>query len=121
MLLVYLSLTGNTKRFVSKMNMESVELNPTNPCFDIYESYIIVVPTYEEIATESINDFIEHGCNRDYLRGFIGSGNLNFGDLYVFTAKNLSKEYGSPLLYSFEYSGTEEDVKSVKDILSKID
>ncbi|MBO1087213.1 class Ib ribonucleoside-diphosphate reductase assembly flavoprotein NrdI [Enterococcus mundtii] len=120
MLIVYLSLTGNTKRFVNKLGMDSLELNPTNPFIPVNEPYVIVAPTYELEATDCINDFIEHETNKAYLKGFLGGGNLNFGELFVFTAKDLSKEYSKPLLYSFEYSGTEVDINNVKDILLNI-
>lgn len=98
-----------------------MELNPINPYLSISEPFVVVAPTYEIEATESINDFIEHGNNKEYLRGFLGSGNLNFGNLYVFTAKDLAKEYDSPLLYSFEYSGTSQDIDAIKEILREID
>lgn len=120
MLIVYLSLTGNTRRFVNKLQMDSLEINPANPFVSVNQPYIVVAPTYEIEATESINDFIEYENNQSYLKGFMGSGNLNFADLYVFTAKDLESEYKKKLLLSFEYSGSEKDVLMAKKIIKDI-
>lgn len=120
MKIVYFSLTGNTKKFVNKLGMGSLEINMTNPFIVINEPYILIAPTYDKEATEIANDFIEFN-DQGLLKGVIGGGNLNFADLYVFTAKDLSKEYNVPLLFSFEYSGTENDVIKVKELLKGIE
>lgn len=113
----YLSITGNVKRFVGKLSNQSIEINPTNPYISVDKPYIIIAPTYDIEVTEVINEFIEHGNNLKHLKGVIGSGNLNFADLYIFTAKDLSQKYNVPLLHQFEMSGTEDDVNKVKHIL----
>lgn len=120
MKVVYLSLTGNTRRFVNKLGMDSLEIDPMNPFVDIEGNFVIVAPTYDIEATECIDDFIEHGDNQSKLKGILGGGNLNFGDLFVFTAKDLAEKFGSELIYSFEYSGTENDVENIKQILEQI-
>lgn len=119
MLVAYYSLTGNVKRFIEKLGLPSVEIDSNNPFITVDEPYIIVAPTYDEEMTEPINDFIEHN-SLDLLQGVVGSGNLNFADLYVFTAKDLATEYNVPHLYSFEYSGTPEDVTDLKKILEDL-
>ncbi|MGX7394759.1 class Ib ribonucleoside-diphosphate reductase assembly flavoprotein NrdI [Carnobacterium mobile] len=120
MKVVYLSLTGQTRKFVQKLDMDLLEITPTNPYLSIHEPFIVVVPTYEVEATEIINDFIETGENQNYFKGVAGGGNLNFGNLFVFTAKDLAKEYNVPLLHTFEFQGNDEDVqklkKAVKDL-----
>lgn len=119
MLVAYLSLTGNVKRFVEKLSLPSVEITPTNPFISVSEPYVIIAPTYEGDLTESIEDFIEHN-DLSLLRGVVGSGNLNFADLYVFTAKDLAKKYEVPMLQAIEYSGTEEDVKKLRELLEDV-
>lgn len=120
MLIVYLSLTGNTRRFVNKLQMDSLEINPANPFVSVSQPYVVVAPTYEIEATESINDFIEYENNQSYLQGFMGSGNLNFAELYVFTARDLAEKYKEKLLLSFEYSGTDKDVLEAKSIIERL-
>ena len=73
--------------------------------------WVFVAPTYETEATDIIEDFLETGSNRDLLRGFAGSGNLNFNTLYCFTAKDYSRDYKVPLLHQFEFQGTQTDVE----------
>lgn len=121
MKLVFFSLTGQTRRFVSKTELSSIEILPDNPFYEITEPFILVVPTYDEDVTEVVDDFLDYKQNKRFLIGIAGSGNLNFGPLFVYTAKNLAKKYSVPLLYSFEFSGTIEDIKKFKKVVSEID
>ena len=120
MKIVYFSLTGQTRKFVNKLNMDLLEITPTNPFIAIEEPFILVTPTYEKEATEILNDFVETDNNLQYFKGVAGGGNLNFGKLFVFTAKDLARDYNVPLLHSFEFQGNEADVeklkKAVKDL-----
>jgi protein involved in ribonucleotide reduction len=43
-----------------------------------------------------------------------GGGNINFNELYVFTAKDIAHDYNVPLLHSFEFQGNDEDVRKLK-------
>lgn len=118
MKVVYLSYSGMVSTFLSKLGVDGIEIDPSNPFIKILEPYILIVPTYDEVMTECVNDFIEYN-DIDLLEGVIGSGNLNFADLYVFTAKNIAKEYNVPLLHAFEYSGNDDDVTFVKNLINK--
>lgn len=115
MKVVYLSLTGQTRRFVTKLDWPSLEITPQNAFSEINEPYIIVAPTYDIEATEYLNDFIETGQNRQHLKGIAGSGNRNFNTLFCFTAKDLAAEYQIPLLHCFEFQGTDQDVQILKE------
>lgn len=94
--------------------MDLLELNPTDPFIPMNEPYIIVTPTYDKEMTDILNDFIETENNRQFLKGVAGGGNLNFNELFVFTAKDISRDYDVPLLHSFEFQGNEKDVKRLK-------
>jgi protein involved in ribonucleotide reduction len=94
--------------------MDLLELNPTNPFIPMNEPYIIVTPTYDKEMTEILNDFIETEENQHYLKGVAGGGNINFNELYVFTAKDIAHDYNVPLLHSFEFQGNDEDVRKLK-------
>lgn len=120
MKIVYMSLTGQTRKFVEKLDMDLLEITPTNPYLSIREPFIVVVPTYEVEATEIINDFIETDNNRAYFKGVAGGGNLNFGNLFVFTAKNMAQEYEVPLLHTFEFQGNDEDVQLLKKAVKEL-
>lgn len=121
MKVVFISLTGQTRKFVNKLDMDLLELSATNPFQVVNEPYIIIAPTYEKEVTEILNDFIETDDNQHFLKGVAGGGNLNFGKLFVFTAKDLATDYDVPLLHSFEFQGNEEDVKLLKKVVDQID
>lgn len=114
MKIVFLSVTGHTRKFVDKLDMDSVEISPTNPFFSINEPYLLIVPTYEVDATEPVNDFLETEDNLSFCKGVIGTGNLNFAKLYCFTAKDISRDYGIPLLHMLEFQGNKKDVNKVR-------
>ena len=121
MKLVFFSLTGQTRRFINKLNLPSYEIDTTNPFHEINEDYLLIVPTYDKEVTEVVNDFIEYKTNQEHLLGVAGGGNLNFGDLFVFTAKDIAKDYGIPLVFSFEFSGTNDDVKNFKKVVNEFE
>lgn len=119
-LVVYISLTGQTRRFVHKLGMPLLEITPENAFQTISEPFIVIAPTYDIEATEILNDFIETGHNRYYFKGVCGSGNRNFNTLFCFTAKDLSHDYEVPLLHCFEFQGSENDVSTVKEKVAQL-
>ena len=114
MKLIYMTITGNVADFVERTGMDSRELNPANPYFEVNEDYLVVVPSYVGYITEDVKDFIDYKNNRDYLIGFVGSGNLNFNDLFLVNAKELSLHYDKPIVFAFEYQGTDKDIEDFK-------
>jgi protein involved in ribonucleotide reduction len=121
MLIVYMTVTGNVRNFIERTGLNSVELTPDNPYFEVNEPYIIVVPSYVGHITEDVIDFVEYKNNIEYLMGFAASGNLNFDDLYCVNGKELSKKFDKPLIFTFEYSGTDKDIEKFKEEISKIE
>ena len=121
MKLVFFSLTGQTRRFIKKLGLDSYEIDATDPFYEMNEPFILIVPTYDIEVTEVVNDFIEHKTNRDNMLGVAGGGNLNFADLFIFTAKDIARDYNVPLVFSFEFSGTDDDVKNFKKVVSEIE
>lgn len=121
MKIVFFSVTGQTRRFINKLDLPYVEITPTNPFFAVNEPYILVVPTYEKEITEFVEDFLNYSFNRQNLLGIAGTGNRNFAELFIFTAKDIAREYQVPLVYSFEFSGTPKDVANFKKVVNEID
>ncbi|MCQ9209430.1 class Ib ribonucleoside-diphosphate reductase assembly flavoprotein NrdI [Granulicatella seriolae] len=120
MKVVYMSLTGQTRKFVKKLGMDALEIVPDNAFQSIQEPYIIIAPTYDIEATEILNDFIETAENKSWLRGVAGGGNRNFNTLFCFTAKDLAQDYQVPLLHCFEFQGTDQDVNKLKEKVREI-
>lgn len=121
MLLVYMSITGNVTDFIERVDMKSHEINPANPFHEVAEDYIVVVPSYENMITDDVSNFIDYKNNKKYLQGFASSGNLNFDDLYCVNAKELSAQYNKPLIFTFEYAGTDKDVDNFKKEVNTIE
>jgi ribonucleoside-diphosphate reductase 2, operon protein nrdI len=119
MKIVYFSVTGQTRRFIKKLNIPAYEI--IRPIFEIREPFVLVIPTYDIEITKVVNDFMNYKDNREFCKGVAGGGNRNFADVFVFTAKDIAKNYDVPLLYSFEFSGTEEDVKNFKKVVMQIE
>lgn len=120
MKVVFISITGQTKKFVKKLDMDILEITLDNAFTEIYEPYVVVVPTYEIEATSIINDFIETGNNISYLKGVAGGGNRNFNTLFCFTARDLSKKYNVPVIHEFEFQGSINDVNKFKEEVAKL-
>lgn len=121
MKIVYITLTGQTRKFVNKLDMEAIELSPIDPFIEVNEPFIIVAPTYEKEATEILWEFLDTGENKRYFQGVAGGGNRNFNELFVFTAKDLARDYDVPLLHAFEFQGSPKDVKALKDKINMIE
>lgn len=113
MLVVYISLTGQTRKFVKKLGLESLELQADQPILEVDQPYIIIAPSYDQQVTDILWEFVETGQNRQWLKGVAGGGNLNFNTLFGFTAKDLSRDFQVPLLHLFEFQGTSKDVEKL--------
>lgn len=121
MKIVYFSVTGQTRRFIKKLDLPAYEIEPANPFFEINEPFLLIVPTYDIEITEVVNDFLDYKSNKEYLRGVAGGGNRNFAELFVYTAKDIARDYHVPLVFSFEFSGTSEDIESFKKVVSEFE
>lgn len=121
MKVVYMSLTGNVREFVKRLDTDKSNLieiadNLPIPIID-GEKYILIAPTYDPPVTDVCFDFIEDNGPENCV-GLIGSGNKNFGDDgYIYTVKNISKEFGIEIIHDFEYAGFDKDVTAVNQIL----
>lgn len=115
-LIVFKSISGNVRNFVKRTGFDSFEINDDNIySFDSTDSFVLIAPTYDDFMLEDLQDFMED--NHDKCVGIIGSGNYNFADLYIFTAKDFSKKYNIPIIYDFENRGNKKDIKKFKEII----
>lgn len=121
MLIVYMSIVGNTRKFVNKLDLPALEINEINCFTEVDQDYLMIVPTYEIEVTDIMNDFLETGDNLSHCRGIIGGGNRNFNDLFCFTAHDLALDYDLEVLHEFEFMGSHHDVEKVKEIVNQIE
>lgn len=125
--IVYLSVKGDTRKFVNKLTNEtdytSLELNIDTEITEMTDEFLFVIPSYQENVFPEVYDmaeiFFESGDNAKLCKGIIGVGNMNFDSLYCITAKDMSKMYNIPVVYKVEMQGSKVDVKNVREGLLK--
>lgn len=121
MKLIYMTITGNVRSFVERVGMDSIELNPVNPFIEVDDDYIVIVPSYVGYISADVVDFVEYKGNKDRLIGFVGSGNINFNEDYCFNARELVDIFEKPLIFTFEFSGTDRDIEDFKKEVDNIE
>lgn len=143
--ILYISISGNTRAFVKRLEAYAVEqhqLDPKNPLIsskEIFENspfeiesapFFTFVPTYleggngvdsgdTEILTEVMREYLEYEDNFKHCLGVVGSGNKNFNYQYCLTAKQYSEAFKFPFLADYELRGTTADCERVYHILKE--
>ncbi len=122
MVLAYMSITGQTKRFVNKLDFKTycIDVHDMSKIQSLGENYVLILPTYDLDTVKKIEEFIEFGTNIHFLKGVIGSGNRNFDKEFCISAKYIAKKYNIPLLHCFEFHGQDADVDIVRNEVNKI-
>ena len=137
--IIYISLNGNTKYFVSclsdyiKENMdvmvESLNIKDLKgETFPVDEPFVSFLPTYlnggngihtgdKEVLTTRLGDFIAFNDNFKLCYGIIGSGNRNFNNQFCLSAKQYVERFSFPLIDVFELRGTQTDVKRIANLI----
>lgn len=121
MRIVYYSLTGQIRRFIKKTEITAIEITNQNPQFELDEEYILVAPSYDADVIQPLYDFINYKNNSSLIKAVVGSGNRNFGENFAMTAKSIAKEYNIPLVFTFEFNGTSQDVENFKKVVQNLD
>ena len=118
--LVYISLSGNTESFVTRLKdyllsqYEGIEVQK------IHIKDLVKEGRDVEILTTPVGDFIAYGDNASKCFGVVGSGNRNFNNQYCLTAKQYSQRFGFPVLADFEMRGMLGDIKRVAAIIADL-
>lgn len=125
--IVYISIKRDTRKFANKLindsKLEALELDMNNETTEMTKEFLFIVPSYQENVFPDLYDlsqnFLETGNNIELCKGIIGTGNLNFAELYCVTAKDLSNKYNIPVVYKLEMQGSKVDVVNVREGLLK--
>ena len=94
------SASENTARFIKNCRLPEAGLN-------VYR-----IPLRPKDGPLVVDD--DRG-NRRLLRGVIASGNTNFGDAFCAAGDVIAAKCHVPFLYSFELTGTPEDMRKVRE------
>ncbi len=122
--IVYFSnYSGNTKRFVEKLNGNSTRIpidSNDSGDFLVNSEYVLFVPTYgggseKSAIPRQVRRFLNNEQNRNLLRGVVGFGNTNFGEHFCKAADIISRKTGVPVIARVEIFGTQDDVNKVKE------
>jgi len=115
-LIVYDSITGNVKRFISKLQLPAVQIQNQ---MTIDEPYVLVTYTtgFGQIP-DKVSSFLQK--NSEYLIGVAASGNRNWGERFAKSADLISASYNVPVISKFELSGSKKDVEYFEQEVSRI-
>ncbi len=121
------SLSGNTHRFVEKLDMPAarIPLSPKDQMIEINEPFVLVVPTYagddgSGAVPKQVIHFLNNKNNRSHMCGVIAGGNTNFGKYYGCAGNVISRKCHVPVLCKIELTGTPTDVRKVQEGLRKL-
>ncbi len=124
--IVYFSnYSGNTKRFVEKLNGNITRIPIDTASGGIpmaAREFVLFVPTYgggseNSAIPRQVRRFLNIKENRDLLRGVVGFGNTNFGEHFCKAADLISRKTGVPIIGRVEIFGTNEDIIKIKERL----
>lgn len=125
--IVYFSnYSGNTKRFVEKLNDSSgirIPIDWDRNRITVNRPYVLFVPTYgggegRAAIPRQVRSFLNIKENRELLRGVVGFGNTNFGEHFCKAADLICAKTGVPLIARVEIFGTQNDVDKIKERLT---
>lgn len=125
------SVSENTLRFVkncdfpsNNVNVYRIPLRPKDPELNVREPYVLIVPTYgggniSKAIPIQVRKFLNNRENRSFIRGVISSGNTNFAEAYCAAGSQIAGKCKIPNMYSFELTGTQEDIEKVANGIPK--
>lgn len=143
--ILYISISGNTRSFVTRMQQLAIEKHAENPDFPIIQAkevhdntldsketkpFFAIVPTYleggngldngdKEILTEALREYIAYENNSSYCLGVVGGGNKNFNHQYCLTAKQYADQFEIPFLADFELRGNSSEIEEIYQLLTE--
>lgn len=112
MIIVYDSLTGQSKRFAESLGYELQDINTFKPNEDDFLFLITRSFNFGEVS-QSAKTFLSKHAKK--VIGVAVSGNRNWGTNFGAAGDKIETEFGIPLVLKFEGSGMPHERKIVKD------
>ncbi|MBU7446260.1 MULTISPECIES: class Ib ribonucleoside-diphosphate reductase assembly flavoprotein NrdI [Lactiplantibacillus] len=135
---LYISLSGNTKYFISRLTtyfekerhvrVSSINVKEHPEFTTLDQPFVTFLPAflkggngvnngYTEILTTILGDYLAYEGNYQHCYGIIGSGNRNFNKQFALTAKQYAKRFDFPYITDFELRGTAHDIPRIADAI----
>lgn len=109
-LIVYDSRAGKVKKFVEKLQMESIKVDSN---LQVNKPFIFITYTDKRgTVPQSSEQFLDR-CGH-YLYAVAASGNKVF-EHFAASADIISSQYGVPIIHKFEMAGGTKDVIKLKE------
>lgn len=117
MIIIYDSLTGQTKKFAVNLGYEAFPIqnyigHPDDNIFLVTRSY-----DFGEVPKSTLKFLNTY---RDKVVGVAVSGNRIWGHNYGKAGETIEKNYGIPLVLKFEMSGLRSDIEYVKNWIQSL-
>ncbi|MBF0713414.1 class Ib ribonucleoside-diphosphate reductase assembly flavoprotein NrdI [Gemella sp. GH3] len=119
MKIVYFSLTGNCKKFLSFCKIPEKDVIFLKDVDYVDYEYIVMTPTigFGEVPLP-VKKFLDK--NSKFARGVVSSGNRNWGVNFAVAADIISRDYNIPVLMKFELLGNMQDIEKFKKIYEEM-
>lgn len=138
-----ISLTGNTKCFMTKLEKyyseKGILLDAKNvkeiisnrePFESLRQPYATFLPAFleggngkdngdQEILTTPLKNYLRYSDNYQLCYGIVGSGNRNFNKQFALTAHQYADYFNFPYLDEFELRGSHLDIARIGELLIK--
>ena len=112
--------SGNTARLAARLGLAAARIPARQSAAPLVMAspFVLIVPSYGDAegrgaVPKAVIRFLNEARNREHLRGVIASGNRNFGDRFAEGGRIVARKCGVPVLYRFELSGTETDIRAI--------
>lgn len=128
MIVFFSTKSGNTKRFVERFNVESIQI-PLDidkiDDLDIKSNFVLVTPTYgggyeKGAVPKQVIRFLNKKENRLKIKGVISTGNTNFGNAFCLAGSIISEKCNIPNMASIELFGSMEDVSYLEPLILEL-
>lgn len=119
MKIIYLSLTGNCKKFLSFTDVIQENIIAIEEVDSVDFPFILITPTvgFGEIPLK-VKKFMDKYSS--YAVGVAASGNRNWGANFAVAADKISEIYKIPVLMKFELLGNRKEIEVFNKIYKEL-
>lgn len=124
MIVYWSSASGNTHAFVESLGVEALRISKDAGSITVDKPFVLITPTFAAAdgrgaIPKAVTHFLNIESNRRLLRGVIGAGNRNFGEMFCIGAREVAAKCKVPMLYKFELRGSHKDSEIVRQGLAR--